>query len=250
MHYDLESERGSPGCRSRTSAHGRSQVGAGDRGLRADRVPARDPAGARRRRSAPTSPSSRPSGSPVQAVDAGRDRRARPGRRHSTAWRSGRTSRSPATPTRRGPRPGSSTPPGGSGPGSSRAAGCARSRSTATRSVGVDTDRGRLAAPVVADRGRRLGRGPRPDRGRRAAGPGLAPRDGVLRPAGRPRSGLPDRHRRGQRGLLPARGRRPDARRAGGPQRGRRLAGPAARHRGRPPPSRTWSGGSARASPG
>ena len=98
-------------------------------------------------------------------------------------------------------------------------------------------------------RRRRLGGRARPDRRGRGPGRDLAPRHRLLRPARRPRAGLPDRHRRDQRGLLPARGPRLDAGRAGGRQRGRRLARPAA-SAPRPATSRTWSGASARASRG
>ena len=252
MHYDLESDDAAGlGVVPVFPAHGPSRSGPATAGfvrtgfLHVDAGGARAPDARQHRRC------SRRSGSRHQRRRSGRDRPSRPGRRHRRHRRRRRTSRESGyadpsgtaagfldrRPAARGPaRPGQ---PGALGRGRGRA-----------RSAGVDTDRGRIAAPVVVDRGRRLGGGSRPDRRRRAAGPALAPRDGLLRAAGRPRTGLPDRHRRGQRGLLPARGRRPHARRAGGRQRGRRLAGPVARHCGSRPPSRTWSGGSARASPG
>ena len=249
MHYDLESESALAWLSFPYFRSWAELVGVGRPGLRADRVPARDAGGARRRRCAPTSPIEQGLGIPIQAVEPAEIARLVPGA------------------VTDGLAVGAYEPESGYADPSGTAAGfLAAARRLGTRLVqgsrvrsiavegdavsGVDTDRGRIAAPVVAVAVGRLGRGPRPDRGRRAARPGVAPRDGVLRPARRPRTGLPDRHRRGQRGLLPARGRRPDAGRAGGPQRGGRLAGPAARRRPRRPPSRTWSGGSARASPG
>ena len=101
----------------------------------------------------------------------------------------------------------------------------------------VDGDGGRrrrdrsrhVRRPGRRRRRRRVGGGARAHGRRRDPGRGLAPRHRLLRSARRARHGLPDRHRRDQRGLLPARGQRDDAGRARGRQRGRRLARPPAR---------------------
>ena len=148
-----ERRRGSPGCRSRTSESWAEQVGAGDCGFVRTGFLHADAAEALAAEIRANVAMQQALGVDTLRPRGRRDRRAScPGARHRRHRRRRRTSRGSGYADPSGTAAGFlEAARGARGPVRPGLPGRSRSRSRASAVVGVETDRGRIAAPVVVD---------------------------------------------------------------------------------------------------